>query len=107
MKPKGVNRVVVAVKDLEKAIDTYSKLLGATFHDVSAGSEQYGVKAVISLGCRHRAMCTDSRQEQLHRADHQQARRRTDRRDILRGRCGAGPCPGERDGDLSLVFSPL
>jgi catechol 2,3-dioxygenase-like lactoylglutathione lyase family enzyme len=48
MKPKGINRVVVAVKDLEKAIDTYSKLLGATFHDVSAGSEQYGVKAVIS-----------------------------------------------------------
>jgi len=48
MKPKGVNRVVVAVKDLEKAIDTYSKLLGATFHDVSAGSEQYGVKAAIS-----------------------------------------------------------
>lgn len=48
MKPKGVNRVVIAVKDLDKAIDTYSKLLGATFHDVSAGSEQYGVKAVIS-----------------------------------------------------------
>jgi catechol 2,3-dioxygenase-like lactoylglutathione lyase family enzyme len=48
MKPKGVNRVVIAVKDLEKAIDTYSKLLGATFHDVSAGSEQFGVRAVIS-----------------------------------------------------------
>ena len=48
MKPRGVNRVVVAVKDLDKAIDTYSKLLGATFLDVSAGSEQYGVKAVIS-----------------------------------------------------------
>jgi len=48
MKPRGVNRVVIAVKDLEKAIDIYSKLLGATFHDVSAGSEQYGVRAVIS-----------------------------------------------------------
>jgi methylmalonyl-CoA/ethylmalonyl-CoA epimerase len=48
MKPKGVNRVVIAVKDMEKAMDTYSKLLGATFHDVSAGSEQYGVRAVIS-----------------------------------------------------------
>jgi methylmalonyl-CoA/ethylmalonyl-CoA epimerase len=48
MKPKGVNRVVVAVKDLDKAIATYSKLLGATFQDVSAGSEQYGVKAAIS-----------------------------------------------------------
>jgi methylmalonyl-CoA/ethylmalonyl-CoA epimerase len=48
MKPKGVNRVVVAVNDLEKAIDIYSKLLGATFHDVSAGSEQYGVRAAIS-----------------------------------------------------------
>ena len=48
MKPKGVNRVVVAVKDLEKAIDIYSKLLGATFYDVSAGSEQFGIKAAIS-----------------------------------------------------------
>lgn len=48
MKPKGINRVVMAVKDLEKAIDVYSRLLGATFHDVSAGSEEFGVRAVIS-----------------------------------------------------------
>src|SRR5512136_106355 len=48
MKPEGVNRVVIAVKDLEKGIETYSNLLGASFHDVSSGSEQYGVKAAIS-----------------------------------------------------------
>ncbi|MDM7999755.1 MAG: VOC family protein [Dehalococcoidia bacterium] len=48
MKPKGVNRVVIAVKDLNRAMDTYSMLLGATFHDVSAGSAQYGVRAAIS-----------------------------------------------------------
>lgn len=48
MKPKGVNRVVIAVKELDRAIDKYSRLLGATFHDVSAGSEPYGVKAAIS-----------------------------------------------------------
>ncbi len=48
MKPKGVNRVVIAVRDLDKAVETYSKLLGATFHDVSAGAESYGVRVFIS-----------------------------------------------------------
>ena len=48
MKPKGVNRVVIAVKDIDKAIDLYSRLLGATFHDASAGAESYGVRVAMS-----------------------------------------------------------
>jgi len=45
MKPKGVNRVVIlAVRDFEKGIDFYSKLLGATFDDISATGEDYGLK---------------------------------------------------------------
>ena len=32
MKPLGVNRVTIAVKDLEKGTELYSGLLGATFH---------------------------------------------------------------------------
>jgi catechol 2,3-dioxygenase-like lactoylglutathione lyase family enzyme len=32
MKPLGVNRVTIAVKDLEKAKELYAGLLGATFH---------------------------------------------------------------------------
>lgn len=48
MKPKGVNRVVIAVKDLDKAVEIYSKLLGGTFHDMSAGADSYGVRAFIN-----------------------------------------------------------
>jgi catechol 2,3-dioxygenase-like lactoylglutathione lyase family enzyme len=48
MKPLGVNRVVIAVKDLDRAIQFYSRLLGATFEDVSAGAEVFGVRAAIS-----------------------------------------------------------
>jgi methylmalonyl-CoA/ethylmalonyl-CoA epimerase len=48
VKPKGVNRVVIAVKDLDKAMATYSGLLGATFHDASAGAESFGVKVAMS-----------------------------------------------------------
>lgn len=32
MKPLGVNRVTIAVNDLEKGKELYSELLGATFH---------------------------------------------------------------------------
>lgn len=48
MKPNGVNRVVIAVKDMEAAIDMYSRLLGATFHDASKGAEPFGVKVAMS-----------------------------------------------------------
>ena len=45
MKPLGVNRVVIAVKDLEKAMNFYSKLLSATFHEATA-------EDVVTLGIR-------------------------------------------------------
>lgn len=48
MKAKGVNRVIIAVRDLEKAVALYSKLLGAAFHDVTEGAESYGVRTFIS-----------------------------------------------------------
>lgn len=48
MKPLGVNRVVIAVKDLDSAVRFYSQLLGATFYDASAGAESFGVRAAIS-----------------------------------------------------------
>ena len=32
MKPLGVNRVTIAVKDIDKGKELYSELLGATFH---------------------------------------------------------------------------
>lgn len=48
MKPKGVNRVVVAVEDLDEAVAMYSRLLGATFQDASTGAENFGVRVAIS-----------------------------------------------------------
>jgi len=48
MKPQGVNRVVIAVKDLDKAVETYSRLLGGTFHDLSSGADSYGVRVFIN-----------------------------------------------------------
>jgi methylmalonyl-CoA/ethylmalonyl-CoA epimerase len=40
--PRGVNRVVIAVKDLDRGIDFYSKLLGATFFRASFAGEPFG-----------------------------------------------------------------
>lgn len=48
MKSQGVNRVVIAVEDLQKAIELYSKLLGATFHGASPDAETYGVSVAMS-----------------------------------------------------------
>ena len=45
MKPLGVNRVTIAVKDIEKGMDFYGKLLGATFHEATADD-------VVTLGIR-------------------------------------------------------
>jgi methylmalonyl-CoA/ethylmalonyl-CoA epimerase len=45
MKPQGVNRVTIAVKELEKGMDFYAKLLGATFHEATA-------EDVVTLGIR-------------------------------------------------------
>jgi methylmalonyl-CoA/ethylmalonyl-CoA epimerase len=48
MKPRGVNRVTIAVKDLEKGMALYSKLLGATFHDQCVPAEPFGLRCAIS-----------------------------------------------------------
>ena len=48
MKPRGVNRVTIAVRDLEKGMALYSKLLGATFHDQSVPAEPFGLRCAIS-----------------------------------------------------------
>ena len=48
MKPLGINRVVIAVRDLDRAVHFYSDLLGATFHDASVGAERFGIKAALS-----------------------------------------------------------
>ena len=47
-KPRGVNRVTIALKDLDKGITLYSRLLGATFHDQSTSAEPYGLRCAIS-----------------------------------------------------------
>lgn len=49
MKPLGVNRVTIAVKDLEQGKELYTELLGATFH--SANDEEaaaLGVRVAMS-----------------------------------------------------------
>lgn len=47
MKPQGVNRVYLVVRDFEKTLALYSKLLGATFHDAQV-EDLFGVRAAIS-----------------------------------------------------------
>ena len=39
--------MTIGVKDLDKGITFYSKLLGATFHDQSILAEPYGVRCAI------------------------------------------------------------
>ena len=48
MKPQGINRIVIAVRDLQKGIDLYSNLLGATFHKASGTGEPMGIDVAIS-----------------------------------------------------------
>ncbi len=48
MKPQGVNRVTIAVKDLDSAVAFYSRLLGATFHDQDKAAQFLGVRCAIS-----------------------------------------------------------
>ena len=49
MEARGVNRVVIAVKDLDKAVALYSKLLGATFHDANpTDAAAHGVSVAMS-----------------------------------------------------------
>ena len=48
MKPRGVNRVTIAVRDLEKAVGIFSKLLNTTFFSASATARPHGIDAAIS-----------------------------------------------------------
>jgi methylmalonyl-CoA/ethylmalonyl-CoA epimerase len=49
VKPLGVNRVSIAVKDLEKGVEFYSKLLGATFFEATADdTEKLGIRVALS-----------------------------------------------------------
>lgn len=48
MKTKGVHRVHIIVKDLEKAVALYSELLNTTFDPVPI-AEDFGVRAAISF----------------------------------------------------------
>lgn len=45
---RGVNRVMIAVHDLEKAKRQYSDLLGATFMDVDWTGEPFGINVAIA-----------------------------------------------------------
>ena len=48
MKTKGINRVVMVVKDFDKAVALYSELLNTTFYPVTIAEEDMGVRAAIS-----------------------------------------------------------
>ena len=49
MKPLGINRVTIAVRELEHGIEFYSKLLGATFFDANADdAEKLGIRVAMS-----------------------------------------------------------
>ncbi len=48
MNLRGINRVIVAVRDLEKSKNYYSELLGASFHDANWTGENYGINVAIS-----------------------------------------------------------
>ncbi len=48
MKALGVNRVTLAVEDVDEAVGFYTKLLGATFHDQDRSSKSLGIRCAIS-----------------------------------------------------------
>jgi catechol 2,3-dioxygenase-like lactoylglutathione lyase family enzyme len=48
MKPLGVNRVTMAVKDLDDAVAFYSRLLGATFNNQDKAAQSLGIRCAIS-----------------------------------------------------------
>ncbi len=48
MNLKGVNRIIVAVKDIEKSKKFYSDVLGATFHEANWTGEAFGIDVAIS-----------------------------------------------------------
>jgi len=48
MRLRGVNRIIVAVKDLEKSKRFYSDAFGATFHEASWTGKPFGIEVAIS-----------------------------------------------------------
>ncbi|MBW2418764.1 MAG: VOC family protein [Deltaproteobacteria bacterium] len=48
MSIKGINRIIVAVRDLEEAKSSYAELLGAVFHDANWTGEPFGIHVAIS-----------------------------------------------------------
>jgi len=48
MKLRGINRIIVAVKDLEKSKEFYTELLGATFHEANWTGQPFGIDVAIS-----------------------------------------------------------
>lgn len=49
MKSKGVNRVVIAVRDFDKAVTLYSRLFDTTFYEGDADiAASYGIRAAVS-----------------------------------------------------------
>jgi len=49
MKTKGVNRVVIAVRDLDEAVSLYSRLFNTTFREGDgAMAASYGIRAAVS-----------------------------------------------------------
>ena len=45
---RGVNRVIIAVEDLDESVAFYSELLGAVFEDISWTGEAYGIRVAVS-----------------------------------------------------------
>jgi len=48
MTVRGVNRIILAVRDLQKAKSFYTELLGATFHGADWTGEPFGIQVAIS-----------------------------------------------------------
>ena len=48
MSVNGVNRVILAVRDLGRSKSFYADLLGADFHDASWTGEAFGIQVAIS-----------------------------------------------------------
>lgn len=45
---RGVNRIMIAVQDLERAKQLYSDMLGATFEDAHWTGEPFGIRVAIA-----------------------------------------------------------
>lgn len=48
MNLKGINRIIVAVRDIDKSKRYYAQLLGADFNDANWTGESYGINVAIS-----------------------------------------------------------